>query len=202
MHQSDTPKGLPHQADELHDAPCLSALRGQMGGNMPKDYFDSFRNRLNDRMQDADALAEAPTLTAFGRDWKPGPPEDYFDQFSKRLQQTIHAPSKSKVIPLWKQPQVWAIAAGIIVLVALGLGITPSSPQSPEAENLFADMSDQELLALAEYTGAEAEDVVALFSIDEISYDGLEDISEEEGEALLEGLEIDEADILDFINEP
>ena len=196
MHQSDTPQGLPHRADELQDAPGLQRLRDQVSGTVPEGYFNTFSSRLADRMQDADALAEAPTLRSIGRKLEPAAPEGYFEALPARIMAQV---PRARVRKLWQRPEVWAIAAGIIVLLAIAPLI--NRPAQPDSERMLASLSDQELLALADYSLSEAEDVAAVFSLEDVSLTDLESFEDDEAEALLESIELSEDDIVELLNE-
>ena len=198
MHQSDSSQGLPHKAEELQDAPQLQALRDQLGGGIPEGYFETFNQHLADRMQDADVLADAPVLRAIGRNSKPEVPKGYFESFHEQLLPKL-PPYKTPIRKLWQRPSVWAIAAAIIMLLALFPLLKTDSQASPE--KLLAGLNDQELLALADYANTEAEDVAAIYSLEDVLLDDLESIDDADAEALLESLDLSEMDILDLLEE-
>ena len=198
MHQSDSNQGLPHKAEELQDAPQLQALRDQLGGGIPEGYFENFNRHLADRMQDADALADAPMLRAIGRNVKPQVPEGYFESFYENLLPKLPS-HKTSIRKLWQRPTVWAIAAGIVVLLSVFPLLNTNTQSSPD--QLLADLSEQELLALADYADTDAEDVAAIYSIEDVLLDDLESIDDSDAEALLESLDLSEMDIMDLLEE-
>jgi hypothetical protein len=201
MHTSDTHNELPHRADELQDAPKLMALREQLREEVPKGYFNEFRERLAERLEDEKILTEAPELMKIGKDIHVDVPEGYFAAFHKRImKKVLPAPVRS----LWERPVVWAAAAGIVLLCTFAVLFQPLSTGSSTdqvAQELIEDLEDQELFAMLSIAGAEAEDVASIFSVEEVSFDDLEGFEGNDTEELLDNLDLSEADILDLLNE-
>lgn len=196
MHHTDTPKGLPHRADELQNAPLLKALRGKKTSQAPEGYFTNLSERIADRMQDADVLAEAPELTAFGRTLKPAAPEGYFETLPGRITKQV---SQNKVIAMWRRPAVWAVAAGIVILLSLFPLLQQNTPLG--ADEIAQTIDDLELYALADYIETDAEDIAAVFEISDVTMNDLEEISSDEADALLESLDLSDMDIVELLNE-
>lgn len=104
--------------------------------NIPKDYFNSFEDKLKDRIFKEDSLI--PKNDGFGI------PESYFEQLQAQLTAKVEEEkSTPKVIPLYPYKKFLAIAASIAALLVLAVGINWNNDDTLS----FTDLANSEIEA-------------------------------------------------------
>jgi len=112
--------------------------------SVPKGYFDSFKDRLDDEIK-LDQLLEGSKETGFEV------PEHYFSTNPERYVAQIKKPIK--VIPLFNRKWIWT-AASIAAIILLIVSIMPKgdieSVSVTEMENYLLDESAYDIAELLE----------------------------------------------------
>ena len=103
--------------------------------NIPKDYFNSFEDKLKDRIFKEDS--PIPKNDGFGI------PESYFEQLQAQLTAKVEEKSSAKVIPLYSYKKFLVIAASIAVLLVLAVGINWNNDNNLS----FTDLANSEIEA-------------------------------------------------------
>ncbi|ASV31883.1 hypothetical protein [Maribacter cobaltidurans] len=104
--------------------------------NIPKDYFNSFEDKLKDRIFKEDSFI--PKNDGFGI------PESYFEQLQAQLTAKVEEEKSSpKVTPLYSYKKFLAIAASIAALLILAVGINWNNDDTLS----FTDLANSEIEA-------------------------------------------------------
>ncbi|RRQ48198.1 hypothetical protein DZC72_10765 [Maribacter algicola] len=125
--------------------------------NIPKGYFNSFEDKLKDRIFKEDS--GIPKNDGFSV------PESYFEQLQAQLTAIIEQEKSSpKVIPLYSYKKFLAIAAAIAALLVLAVGINWNNDDTLS----FTDLANSEIEAYFEDTelGLSSDEIAEVLPVD------------------------------------
>lgn len=116
-------------------------------------------------------------------------PEGYFDQLMVDIQDKVTQQEKRRWVSL---PQVrLALAGSFVAILVLVMVFFPQNSTAPSAEQLLAEVSDEELMEYLDLNDISEYDLV-----DGIDADEIDALWESDG---LENLELDETDLDDLL---
>jgi len=147
------------------------------GFQTPKDYFDTFEDRLFERMQ---TEAVIPKKTGFTT------PDAYFDNLEDKLSNELFtANQETKIIPLQRkrtyiQYLSYAAAACIMLLIALNFINTPNDPLTIKdmASSEINTFIENDLIALNNY------DLINVYEEENVDINTLFDVNLSETETI------------------
>lgn len=151
------------------------------GFEAPKDYFNTFEDRLFDRMKTEAVIPKDSGFTA---------PDAYFDSLEDKLSKELFGQEEApKVIPLQRKRNYiryvsYAAAACVVLLIAINFINTPPETQLELADTEINTFIENDLIALNNYelmTVYEEEniDINSIFEVDLNETDTIEYLENE-----------------------
>lgn len=136
------------QHEDYSEESLLDSLRKPPPMAAPEGYFQSFGDRLKERIEEEELQASAPTLFGMARISPFKVPEGYFGQLPGGILKKLNSeqqPSTGMIRPMFLSLYATAAAAVIVLLVMWKGGVETEQP-FPELPELSAD----ELLAVVD----------------------------------------------------
>ena len=207
------------QDEDFSKESLLDSLRKPPPMAAPEGYFQSFGDRLKERIEEEELQASAPTLFGMARITPFKVPGGYFGQLSSAIQKKLDGeqPSAGTIRPMFLSLYATAAAAVIILLVMWrgGAEIVQPFPELPElsADELLAVVDIEEDLIIESLIPEDLEVLTSDIPIpvqiaptrpvteelpstaDELSFDDLLDGLEELNDAELDALEAELMDL-------
>lgn len=137
----------PQHENFSEESLLLDSLRKPPPMAAPEGYFQSFGDRLKERIEEEELQAAAPTLFGMARITPFKTPEGYFGQLPKAILKKLNGeqPSAGTIRPMFLSLYATA-AAAVIILLVMWKGSTEIVQPFPELPELSAD----ELLAVVD----------------------------------------------------
>ncbi len=136
----------PH--NEPSESRILGSLKKPPNQAPPPGYFDTFAERLKERLEEEQLLEEAPMLRKAGKASPFRVPTGYFEQLPEQVAKVLRRRGSPGNVLSMRISVVVTAAAAVIMLLFLLRGVptateTPSFPEMP-------DMSASELMAVVD----------------------------------------------------
>ncbi|RNC86965.1 MAG: hypothetical protein ED556_05955 [Winogradskyella sp.] len=135
------------------------------GFKTPKDYFESFNEKLFDRLEE-DKLIEGIDAPGFSI------PDNYFDNIEDTIISKLDTDGETPVISLFSKTRLYyitGIAASLLLLFAIFTNTTNSDELSVEMVETYLESRDLDSYELAELL-ADADMLEEEFTITETEY--------------------------------